>query len=143
MSVWYSIEVLDGASSALGWAEAWSDTLIGNALGAGATDWAWHQHSWGIVFEVCMSDEAAWDAFRMRAGVLAALDAVPDPLTGLIVYRGRGGSSGSAVPRPPRPLRGSGSAALPLPVQPADQWFADLSGLAGPAAPRPLSAALI
>ena len=40
---------------------------------------------------------------------------MPDPLTGLIVYRGRGGSSGAPFPRKPRPLVGSGSAALPLP----------------------------
>ncbi len=33
----------------------------------------------------------------------------------LIMYRGRGGSSGASFPRRPRPLIGSGSAALPLP----------------------------
>ena len=45
----------------------------------------------------------------------AALDAVPDPVTGVLVYRGRGGSSGKRNPRKPRPLIGSGSAALPMP----------------------------
>jgi hypothetical protein len=32
------------------------------------------------------------------------LDAVPDPANGLVVYPGRGGGSGSRVPRHPRPL---------------------------------------
>jgi hypothetical protein len=49
------------------------------------------------------------------SNVVAALDAVPDPVTGLIVYKGRGGSSGSPFPRKPKPLAGSGSAALPIP----------------------------
>jgi hypothetical protein len=138
--MWYSVEVFDGASSALGWAEAWSDTLIGSALGTGATDWAWHHHSWGVVFEVAFDDEAAWDLFRSQSSVLAALDAVPDPLTGLIVYRGRGGSSGAIEPRTPRPLAGSGSAALPIPWDLGLEWPADLNALTGPAARRALLA---
>jgi hypothetical protein len=68
-----------------------------------------------VVFEVSFDDEAAWESFTSLPAVRAALDAVPDPLTGLIVYRGRGGSSGASFPRRPRPLVGSGSAALPLP----------------------------
>ena len=140
MSVWYSIEVFDGASSAAGWAESWTDTLVGGALGTGATDWSWHGHSWGVVFEVCFADEASWERFRSLPVVLAALDAVPDPLTGLIVYRGRGGSSGSIEPRPPKPLAGAGSAALPLPWDPIGEWPADLAALAGPAVWRPLLA---
>lgn len=143
VSVWYSIEVFDGASSALGWAEVWTDTLIGSALSSGATDWSWHQHSWGVVLEVAFPDEAAWDAYRDNSAVKAALDAVPDPLTGLIVYRGRGGSSGAATPRRPKPLTGSGAAALPLPWMNLEEWPADLAALAGPATRRPLGAALV
>ena len=67
------------------------------------------------MFEVSFDEEEAWDGFTTLPVVRAALDAVPDPLTGLIVYRGRGGSSGAPYPRKPRPLIGSGSAALPLP----------------------------
>lgn len=140
--MWFSIEVFDGAGSALVWAETWSDTLIGAALASGAADWAWHNHSFGVVFEVSFDDEANWEHFRAQGGVLAALDAVPDPLTGLIVYRGRGGSSGSILPRPRRPLAGSGAAALPLPWDPNDFWPADLRGLAGPASRRSLCAAV-
>lgn len=115
MSVWYSIEVFDGATPASVWAEAYRDALIETAITQGASDWSWHRHTWGVVFEVCVSDEESWDRFTDLAVVRAALDAVPDPVTGLIVYRGRGGSSGSPLPRRPRPLVGSGSAALPLP----------------------------
>ena len=47
--------------------------------------------------------------------MVAALDAVPDPTFGLIVYKGRGGSAGSAAVRPKRPLAGAGAMALPIP----------------------------
>jgi hypothetical protein len=112
-----SIEVLDGASSASLWAEAHGDYLIEAALTGGATDWAWHRHTWGVVLELAFEDEDAWDRFSALPAVDAALDAVPDPVTGLIVYRGRGGSSGRVQPRRPKPLSGCGSAALPLPVE--------------------------
>lgn len=115
VSAWYSIEVFDGAAPASVWAEAYRDALIEAAVTHGATDWSWHRHTWGVVFEVAFSDEQAWEAYASLPVVTAALDAVPDPVTGLIVYRGRGGSSGASFPRKPRPLAGSGSAALPLP----------------------------
>ena len=115
VSNWFSIEVFDGASSASVWAEAYRDVLIETAITRGASDWSWHRHTWGVVFEVSFADEETWESFSNLPGVKAALDAVPDPLTGLIVYRGRGGSSGSPYPRKPRPLIGCGSAALPIP----------------------------
>ena len=115
MSAWYSIEVFDGATSASVWAEAYRDVLMEAAITSGASDWSWHRHTWGVVFEVSFSEEQAWEGYTNLALVKAALDAVPDPVTGLIVYRGRGGSSGASFPRKPRPLVGSGSAALPLP----------------------------
>lgn len=115
MSAWYSIEVFDGATSASVWAEAYRDTLIETAISHGASDWSWHRHTWGVVFELSFEAEELWEDFTTLPIIRAALDAVPDPLTGLIVYRGRGGSSGASFPRKPRPLIGSGSAALPLP----------------------------
>jgi len=118
-----SIEVLDGASSASLWAEAHGDALIEAAFTGGATDWGWHRHTWGVVLELSFVDEAAWDRFRARAAVDAALEAVPDPVSGLIVYRGRGGNAGRGEPRRPRPLIGSGAASLPLPI--AVEWVGD------------------
>lgn len=117
MSAWYSIEVFDGATSASVWAEAYRDAMMETALTHGASDWSWHRHTWGwgVVFEVSFTDEQAWESYTNLPVVRAALDAVPDPVTGLIVYRGRGGSSGATYPRRPKPLLGSGSAALPLP----------------------------
>lgn len=120
---WFSIEVLDGAYPASRWSESHGDALTESALGFGALDWSWHAHSWGVVFEVRFDDEAAWDRWRESPAVAAALDAVPDPVSGLIVYKGRGGSSGRVEPRKPRPLRGSGAAALPLPI---DDWLVPL-----------------
>jgi hypothetical protein len=115
MSAWFSIEVLDGVVSASVWSEAHGDVLIESAFFVGATDWNWHRHTWGVVLELNFEDEAAWDRFRNLTAVQAALEAVPDPVSGLIMYRGRGGSSGTVEPRRPKPLVGSGSAALPLP----------------------------
>ena len=63
---------------------------------------------------------AAWTRYRESVGVQLALDAVPDPVTGLIVYKGRGGNSGTRKPRKPRPLIGSGAASLPLPLDQRD-----------------------
>lgn len=115
MSSWYSIEVLDGATSASVWADAYGDSLVEAGLAHGAQDWSRHRHSWGVVFEFSLNDDASWEAFQRSVAVRAALDAVPDPLTGLIVYRGRGGSAGAFEPRRPRPMIGSGAAALPIP----------------------------
>ncbi|HUB69544.1 MAG TPA: hypothetical protein VL984_03910 [Acidimicrobiales bacterium] len=107
--------MFDGASSAALWASVHGDALLESALSSGAKDWSWHHHSWGVVLELEFADAKAWDDWRALPVVQAALDGVPDPISGLIVYRGRGGTSGSRNPRKPRPLRGSGSAALPLP----------------------------
>ena len=124
MSAWFSLEVLDGASSASIWSEAYGDALIESAILSGASEWNWHRHTWGVVLELAFEDDFAWERFRALASVQAVLDAVPDPLTGLVVYRGRGGSAGTAAPRARRPLIGSGSAALPLPW---DLWETELT----------------
>ena len=114
---WFSIEVIDGSSSARRWADAHGDELIWLAQAHGATDWHWEHHSWGVVLELELADEPAWDAFLATAGVAAALDAAPSP-AGALVYRGRGGSAGARQPRRPRPIVGAGAAALPIPDEP-------------------------
>ncbi len=123
MALWFSIEVLDGAYAAAGWAEAFGDSLVTEAISYGASNWDWHRHPWGTVLEIEFADAAGWERFRASLAAQTALDAVPDPVSGLIIYRGRGGSAGGREPRRPRPLIGSGAAALPLPL-PAegDQW---------------------
>ena len=118
---WMSIEVFDGSTSASTWADAYGDLLVEAALLEGAKDWDWHRNTWGVVFEVCFDDEEAWERFRNGLAMQSALDAVPDPVSGVLVYKGRGGSSGKRDPRKPRPLIGSGAAALPLPVE----WIDD------------------
>lgn len=110
-----SIEVLDGAFSARQWSESHGDALTEAALRNGARDWEWHRTTWGVVFEVEFADDEQWARFRASPAVAAALDAVPDPVNGLIVYRGRGGSAGSRKPRKPRPLAGAGAVELPTP----------------------------
>ena len=115
MAAWWSIEVADGAFSAARWRRAHSASLIESAIANGAVDWAWSKHRWGVVLEVAFADEAQWERFRGLPSVRAALDAVPDPVNGLLVYRGRGGSAGGPARRRPRPHAGAGAIALPEP----------------------------
>ena len=145
MAEWFSIEVMNASTSARPWYEAYSDLLVGLALSHGAVEWEWRLPGCGCVFEVAFSGDEAWERFRRHPTVQAALDAVPDPVNGLLVHRGRGGSSGARWPRRPRPLAGAGSAALPLPVEPLEEAVfgpAELLPLGGPpdgrARPSPL-----
>jgi hypothetical protein len=112
---WFSIEVIDGRTSAGIWADAHGDDLIWAGQELGLSDWSWARHSWGVVLEIELPDELAWEQYLASPAVRAALDAVPDPAFGLITYKGRGGSAGSRNPRKPRPIIGAGAAELPLP----------------------------
>jgi hypothetical protein len=117
---WFSIEVLDGGFTARAWGEAWSDALVQAAFSAGLSDWKWYQFSWGTILELELPDEDAWATFRDLSAVKVALDSVPDPVNGLMLHRGRGGSSPSGYPRRPRPMAGAGAAALPIPEEERD-----------------------
>jgi hypothetical protein len=112
---WWSIEVFNGRSSAARWKDAHGEALVEAALTNGAVDWAWHEYRWGVVLEVAFADEQRWESFYGLPAVQAALDATPDPIKGLVVHRGRGGTSGSRVPRRPGPLAGAGAVELPEP----------------------------
>ena len=112
---WWSIEVFNGRSSAARWKDAYGEALVEAALTNQAVDWAWHEYRWGVVLEVAFAEERRWDRFYGLPAVQAALDATPDPVKGLQVHRGRGGTSGSRVPRRPRPLAGAGAVELPEP----------------------------
>lgn len=113
-----SIEVSDGEFPAWRWAEAHGDGLIEAALQCQVVEWRWRQFDWGTVLELDFADEAGWERFRAGTSVQAALDAVPNRFSGLLIYRGRGGTSGSRQPRRPRPFLGAGAAALEFP----DEW---------------------
>jgi hypothetical protein len=116
MADWWSIEVLHGEFSAFQWQASYDSALIEAALTNGALDGSWHADRWGVAFEVCFETEAEWEAFQALPVVRAALDAVPDPINGLLIYRGRGGSSAAGKPRRPRPAPSAGAIALPEPV---------------------------
>jgi hypothetical protein len=126
MAEWWSVEVFHGEFRAGRWRDTYSSALIEAAVTHGASNWEWHEHRWGVVFEVEFPDEAQWEAFRGLPAVVAALDAVPDPVNGLIIYRGRGGGSGASKPRHPRPVAGAGAMALP---EPGEERYVNLTAV--------------
>lgn len=115
MAFWLTIEVQHGEIPADGWRRAHEELLIEAAVTNGARDWTWHTPRWGVILELKFRDEAARNAFRELPAVVAALDAVPDPVFGLLVYPGRGGGSGAGKPRRPRPAPVAGTAAVDEP----------------------------
>jgi hypothetical protein len=129
MAEWWSIEVLNGEFSAVQWRDERASTMIEAALTNGAIDASWHTDRWGVAFEVRFSSEEQWEAFRSLPVVRAALDAVPDPVNGLLIYRGRGGGAGSRKPRRPRPSPAAGAVALP---EPEAGPFLDLADASAP-----------
>lgn len=134
---WWSIEVFHGESSALRWRDSYREAFVESAITNGAVDWAWHEHRWGVVFEVAFEDEAQWEIFRDLPQVKAALDAVPDRVNGLLIYRGRGGGAGRPSRRPRRPSAGAGALELP---EPEGESVFDLTGT-GTGPPRSCSTA--
>jgi hypothetical protein len=115
VSEWLTIEVFDGAFPARQWRDAHGEALLLTALTNGGTDWAWHEHRWGIVLELAFEDEQKRNNFPFLPAVQAALDAVPDRVSGVLVYHGRGGGAGAGLPRRPRPAPLAGAASLPEP----------------------------
>ena len=129
MAGWWSIEVFHGESSARLWQDIYSNALIEAAVTHGATSWEWHEHRWGVVLEIEFAEDIQWESFRALPAVQAALDAVPDPVNGLLVYRGRGGGACSISPRKPRPVAGAGAVALP---EPGDEPVLQLTSAEAP-----------
>lgn len=96
------------------------ESLIEAAVTNGARSWEWHAPRWGVILEIEFADEAARDRFRVLPAVTAALDAVPDPVNGVLVYPGRGGGSGAGRLRRPRPAPAAGAAEVD---EPRDQYL--------------------
>jgi hypothetical protein len=133
MAEWWSIEVFDSQiQAALRWKDSYRAQLVESAITSGAVELAWIEHRAGVVFEVCFPDEANWDVFRGLPAVISALDGVPDPVSGLLVYKGRGGGAGARKPKRPKPPAGAGAITLPEPVEPGvvDLTVAELAGRA-------------
>jgi hypothetical protein len=142
---WLTIEVFDASLPATQWRRAHEDGLIEAALSQGASAWEWHETRWGVVLELLFPADEQVDRYRELPAVVAALDAVPDQLRGLLVYRGRGGGAGAVVPRRPRPAPLAAAASLPEPAPDefvrlgTDPGLIDLLGDDRPAEePRPV-----
>lgn len=116
MAWWMSVEIFDGAFPARVWADAHQDSLAETALTNGALDWEIKRTGDSVVFEVAFATEAQWLAFRQLEPVQNALRTAPDPLAGVIIYRGRSTDLGTLAPRKPKPRIGTGSGALTLPI---------------------------
>jgi hypothetical protein len=115
---WWSVEVRDGVFSAHRWRDAHGEALIEAALTHGVREWHWSFMEFGVVLELAFADTGDWRRFRGLPAVTAALDAVPDPIMGLYVYPGRGGSAGAGLPRRTPSPCGAGAAALPETPEP-------------------------
>jgi hypothetical protein len=111
---YWSIEVCDGRFTAATWRAMHSQSLIEAAVTHGAQEWHWVDAPFGVVLELGFGDVDDWLRFRHLPAVTAALDAVPDPVRGLYIYAGRGGSAGAGLPR--RRPKPAGAGAAPLPV---------------------------
>jgi hypothetical protein len=133
---WWSIEVRDGVLPAQRWKDGYGESLLEAAITHGAKRWEWTLMPGGVLLEIAFKDDEDWARFRALPVVTAALDATPDPVNGLYVYPGRGGSAGDRLPRrKPRPS-GAGAAAAPLPPT---EWLAAREAVAAPP-PEPLVA---
>ena len=125
MAEWWAIEVLNGEQRATRWQDEHASVLLETALTNGALDGSWRSHRWGVSFEVLFETEDQWKAFLSLSAVRAALDAVPDPVNGLLIYKGRGGGAGARKPRRPKPSPAAGAMALP---EPTPEPYLDLTG---------------
>ena len=118
MAEWWSIEVFSGDKlPASGWRYAYEDELTEAAITHGALYYEWHDTEYGVIFEVLFPSDSEWEAFRALPAVRAALDGVPDPVNGLLIYRGRGGAAGGTKPRKPKPAPGAAALELEEPKE--------------------------
>jgi len=67
MAEWWSIEVFHGTFPARQWQDAHSRALTEAAVTTGATSWEWHEHRWGVVFEVALPEPGAGERADLTA----------------------------------------------------------------------------
>jgi hypothetical protein len=116
MAEWWSIEVFSSDKlPASSWRYAYEDELTEAVITNGAVYYEWHDTQYGVVLEALLPGDREWEIFRALPAVRAALDGVPDPVNGLLIYRGRGGASGGSKPRKPKPAPGAAAAELDEP----------------------------
>jgi hypothetical protein len=134
VSEWWSIEVFDASElPARRWKDSYQDKLTEAAVTHGVTSWEWHEHRYGVVFEVLFESDQQWEAFRALPAVRSALDGAPDPVNGLIIYRGRGGGAGPRKPRRPKPAPSASAMSMP---EPEEERVLQLAGVTWPGAPK-------
>jgi len=68
-----------------------------------------------VAGEVLFKAEQQWQAFRDLPTVRVALDAVPDPVSGLLIYRGRGAEQMPASHAGPSPRPAPSAVSCPNP----------------------------
>ena len=92
VSDWWSIEVFDASElPARRWKDSYQDDLTEAALTNGAIEWAWHEHRYGVVFEVLFdTDEAVGGVPCAARGPFGAR------------WRARPGERPDRLPRPGR-----------------------------------------
>jgi hypothetical protein len=134
VSEWWSIEVFDATElPARRWKDSYQDQLTEAAVAHGAMSWEWHEHRYGVAFEVLFDSDQQWEAFRGLPAVRSALDGAPDPVNGLIIYRGRGGGAGPRKPRRPKPAPSASAMSRPVP---AEEPLLRVAGITAPQAPQ-------
>jgi hypothetical protein len=108
MAEWWSIEVFSSDKlPASRWRYAYEDELTEAVITHGALYYEWHDTQYGVILEALFPGDREWREFCALPAVRAALDGVPDPVNGLLIYRGRGGASGGGKPRRPKPAPGA------------------------------------
>jgi hypothetical protein len=118
MAEWWTVEVFSGEKlPASGWRYAYEDELTEAAITHGAMYYEWHDSQYGVIFEILFPSDAEFEAFRELPAVRAALEAVPDPVNGLLIYRGRGGAAGGTKPRKPKPAPSAAALELEEPKE--------------------------
>jgi hypothetical protein len=110
-----SIEIFNGSYAAQLWADKHVDSFIETAIIHGAIDWDRKKTAWGVAIEIEFDSELQWKEFRNAAAIRVLLDNAPDPVNGVLIYRGRSLDGGSTARRPKKPRSDAGGAAIDLP----------------------------